>query len=69
MSKNDLMQSYRENFGIQLNPGEVKKCFNQLDDRGLEIVLKKKLAIKKQFIAAQLIQSRFRGYICRRWYL
>lgn len=40
-----------------------------MDDKGLEIVLKKKLAMKKQFIAAQVIQARFRGYICRKWYL
>jgi len=39
-----------------------------LDDKGLEIILKKKLAVKKQFLAAQTIQARFRGYMCRKWY-
>ena len=34
----------------------------------MEIMLKKKLAEKKQFLSAQTIQSRFRGYICRKWF-
>ena len=50
-----LVQQYQENFGIFLTPGEESKLFRQLDDIGLELVLKKKLASKKQYIAAQCI--------------
>jgi len=32
------------------------------------MVLKKKVAEHKQYVAAQMIQSRFRGFICRKWY-
>ena len=31
--------------------------------------MKKKLANKKQQIAALIIQTRFRGYLIRKWYL
>ena len=67
-AKTQLLLDYKEQFGIILHFDEHKKLFNQLDDKGLEIVLKKKLATKKQFIAAQTIQARFRGFICRKWY-
>ena len=66
--KKQLIETYQEAFGITLTLTEQDKLFKQLDDHGLEIVLKKKLAEKKQFLSAQTIQSRFRGYICRKWY-
>jgi uncharacterized protein YllA (UPF0747 family) len=67
-SKKMLLDQYSHNFGIRLSANEENKLVKQLDDVGLELVLKKKLANKKQYIAAQTIQALFRGYICRKWY-
>ena len=67
-SKKLLFEQYQETFGIYLSHKEEQKLQKQLDDVGLELYLKKKLAEKKQFIAAQAIQSVFRGWICRKWY-
>ena len=49
-------------------PDEQKKLFNQLDDKDLEIILNRKLALRKEFVAAELIQAHFRGYLWRKWY-
>ena len=39
-----------------------------LDFLGFELVMKKKLAVKKEFFAAVSIQSLFRSYITKKWY-
>lgn len=68
IQKYKIMQHYRERYGVILTPKEQKKYFNALDDKGLEIILKKKLAKKKQVMAAQIIQTWVRGHLCRKWY-
>lgn len=66
--KREMLVHFREEFGVTLLPREHKQFFNILDCDGLEIILNKKLADKKAFIAAQTIQKTFRGYLCLKWY-
>lgn len=47
---------------------DEEKLFKQLDDVGLELYMKKRLQKQKQFVAARTVQSRFRGFMCRKWY-
>ena len=56
------------NYGIILKPKEVSKIITQVDLTGLNIILQKKLGERKQEIAATTIQSRYRGYLMRKWY-
>ena len=46
------MHHYQTNFGIYVSAKEQEALFVQLDDTGLELVMKKKLATRKQFLAA-----------------
>lgn len=66
--KKSMIDEYRDHYGIYLSHEEEEKLFNQLDDVGLEMMMKKKLSEKKQYIAAVTLQSRFRGFMCRKWY-
>jgi len=66
--KNDLLTSYKINYGITFRPKEIAKIIAHVDIVGLNVILQKKLADKKSEIAATMIQSRFRGYLCRKWF-
>mmetsp|Transcript_15433 Transcript_15433/g.23737 ORF Transcript_15433/g.23737 Transcript_15433/m.23737 type:complete len:265 (+) Transcript_15433:891-1685(+) len=66
--KRAIVGQYEQHFGIIITQKEQEVLFKNFDTRQLEMVMKKKLAEQKQFLAAQLIQSRFRGFLCRKWY-
>ena len=66
--KNDLITSYKVNYGITFKSKEISKIISQVDLVGLNVILQKKLGEKKQEIAATTIQSAYRGYLMRKWY-
>ncbi len=66
--KRAIVSQYEQHFGIVIELKEQELLFKNFDTRQLEMVMEKKLAEQKQYLAAQLIQSRFRGFLCRKWY-
>lgn len=67
-SKNDLIGKYVDDYGIGIQPNELRTLQKHVDIVSLEIVLKKKVALQKQSRAATVIQKQFRGFLCRKWY-
>lgn len=67
-AKNQLIDKYRKENGLQISNKECRELYNKVDPTGLEILLKKKVAEKKQNKAAVQIQRLFRGFYCRKWY-
>ena len=45
--KNDLITSYKVNYGITFKPKEISKIITQVDLVGLNVILQKKLGEKK----------------------
>jgi hypothetical protein len=63
-----MIEEYKSTYGIRIKPREMKDMMNNVDLVGLEILLQKKVADQKQVVAATIIQSRFRGFLWRRWF-
>lgn len=66
--KAEMINHYRNTYGIIIRPREYRDMISKVDMVGLEIMLNKKLADHKAMIAATMIQANFRGFICRKWY-
>lgn len=65
---NEMIDRYRREHGVYVPPKEMQAILRQVDLTGLELILKKKLMLKKQNEAAAKIQAWFRGYLVRQWY-
>ena len=66
--KREMVEMYRENYGIHVNNIKLQNLFKQTDDRGVYLFLEKRLREKKEFLAAEAIQKIVKGWITRRWW-
>ncbi|CDW84288.1 myosin-partial [Stylonychia lemnae] len=64
-----IMNKYYNQHGIQLTQKQMENKYKNIDDLHLEIILERKLRLKKQNDAAIIIQKNFKSRIARKAYL